>query len=104
MGKSSLYVCFYRMVAALNEIATTIIKWPSREEKQLIKEEFLRMARLPGVVGAIDGTYVPIKAPVENPRVYINRKRFHGITLQVICKPNLAFSDCYPSIQALLPT
>nr|CAI5832173.1 unnamed protein product [Callosobruchus analis] len=55
---------------------------------------------LPGVVGALDGTYVPIKAPHENPEVYVNRKCFHGITLQCISAPNLKFLDCftgYPS-------
>ena len=30
--------------------------------------------RLPGVVGTIDGTHIPIKVPIENPNDYINRK------------------------------
>lgn len=58
------------------------------------------MSRISGVVGAIDGTYVPIKAPSLNPEVYVNRKCFHGITLQAICDPSLKFINCftgYPS-------
>lgn len=85
---------------ALNGIAPDIIKWPGRAERAMIKNAFLRMAGLNGVVGAIDGTYVPIKAPRENPEVYVNRKCFHAITLQGICVPSLKFIDCfagYPS-------
>ena len=100
MGKSSLFVSFVRVVRALNTIAPEIIKWPSREERQRIRHSFRDIAGLPGVIGAIDGTYVPIKAPRDNPETYINRKCFYAITLQVICTPELLFTDCftgYPS-------
>ena len=29
----------------------------------------------PGVVGLIDGTHISIRAPVEQPDAYINRKK-----------------------------
>lgn len=88
------------MIIALNEISPLVIKWPNNVEKQAIQESFHRIAGFPGVIGAVDGTYVPIKAPHENPEVYINRKCFHGITLQAIATPKLKFIDCftgYPS-------
>lgn len=47
------------------------------------------------VIGAIDGTYVPIKAPKINPEVYITRKSNYAMTLQAIAVPNLKFIDCY---------
>ena len=77
-----------------------IIKWPSEEERQRNIARFDGMAGMPGIVGAIDGTYVPIKAPSVNPEVYINRKCFHGITLQAICNHQRRFIDVftgYPS-------
>ena len=30
----------------------------------------------PGVIGLIDGTHVSIRAPIEEPDAYINRKNF----------------------------
>ncbi|KAK3732891.1 hypothetical protein QZH41_012659, partial [Actinostola sp. cb2023] len=38
----------------------------------------------PGVVGVIDGTHIPIRAPSEKPNAYINRKKFHSIQVQVL--------------------
>lgn len=58
------------------------------------------MGGLDNVIGAIDGTYVKIKAPKDFPENYINRKCFHGITLQAICDHQLNFTNCftgYPS-------
>lgn len=100
MGKSSLSHCFVRVVSALNEMAPNIIKWPGGESRRSIVQGFSRLAGIREVVGAIDGTYIPIKAPTDNPQVYINRKCFHGITLQAVCDDKRKFTDCfvgYPS-------
>lgn len=100
VSKSTLWVCFSRVVRALNKIAHICIKWPNIEERRIITNEFASIGNIPYVIGAIDGTYVPIKAPRQNPDSYINRKCFHGITLQAISHPSLQFIDCftgYPS-------
>ena len=34
------------------------------------------------VVGAIDGTHIPIKTLIENPNDYINRKFFHSVQFE----------------------
>lgn len=98
LGKSTLSGIF--IVTALNEISPEIILWPNIEQRQRIALSFQASAGIEGIVGAIDGTYIPIKAPSVNPDVYINRKCFHAITLQVICKNNMSILDCfagYPS-------
>lgn len=62
--------------------------------------KFQNLSHIPGILGAIDGAYIPIKAPKIDSEVYINRKCFYGITLQAICDPSLKFIDCfagYPS-------
>lgn len=85
MAKSSLAVSFVRVVAALCNIAPQIIKWPEQAEMKIIKMKFQNLSHIPGVLGAIDGAYIPIKAPKIDTEVYINRKCFYGITLQAIC-------------------
>jgi len=43
------------------------------------------MSGFPGVVGAIDGSHIPIKAPTKYPADYFNRKHFYSIVLQAVC-------------------
>lgn len=80
---------------SLNIIAPQIIEWPTVKQIPFIKENFRKIAGLDNVIGAIDGTYVPIKAPKEHPEVYITRKCNYAMTLQAVCLSNLLFTDCY---------
>jgi len=72
-----------RVVTALNDISPVIF-WLNSEQRQRIALSFQASAGIEGIVGAIDGIYIPIKAPNVNPDVYINRKCFHAITLHQI--------------------
>jgi len=63
----------------------TVIQWPQRRDIPPKAEEFERVAGLPGVVGAIDGTYIKIKGKTDNTRdSYICRKGYPAMHLQVI--------------------
>jgi hypothetical protein len=100
LAKSTLSVCFVRIIKGLCRIAPNLIKWPQENEIEGLKRKFQNLCRLPHAIGAIDGTYIAIKAPKENPESYINRKCFYGMTLQAVCDPCLQFTDCfvgYPS-------
>lgn len=60
----------------------------------------MNWGNIPGVVGVIDWTFIPIKAPTQNPEAYNNWKCFHSITLQAICDHQRIFRDVfvgYPS-------
>lgn len=48
-----------------------------------------------GVIGAIDGSHIPIIAPKENHAAYINRKNYHSVILQAVCDHTKRFRDCY---------
>jgi hypothetical protein len=50
-----------------------------------MEEGFRSMHGIPGVVGAIDGSYIPIDPPQENRRDYWCRKGFYAVLLQAIC-------------------
>lgn len=100
MAKSSLFVSMERVVNAIISITDNVLKWPTLEERMQSEEHFYSMCRFHGCIGAIDGTYIPIKAPHENPEKYINRKCFYGVTLQAICDSKRRFLDVfcgYPS-------
>lgn len=79
-----------RQVAdALVEMKDTFIKWPQTPEKlNSIKNGFYQKAGFPNVVGCIDGTHVPIQAPVDDEPSFVNRKGFHSINVQGICDHN----------------
>ncbi|KAG5862238.1 Protein ANTAGONIST OF LIKE HETEROCHROMATIN PROTEIN 1, partial [Gonioctena quinquepunctata] len=81
MGKSTLSLCFIRIIDKLNEMAPDIIRWSAAPRMEIIKRGFNRLANIPNVLGAIDGTCVKIKAPQEFPENYINRKCFYGINM-----------------------
>jgi len=44
------------------------------------------------VLGAVDGIHIRIKAPTEHPEINVNRKGFHSILLQGVCREDLRFT------------
>ncbi|KYN08189.1 Putative nuclease HARBI1, partial [Cyphomyrmex costatus] len=95
ISKSTLFACFERVIGTLNSVSSEVICWPRQEELVRIKEKFKAMGGIDGVVAAVDGTYVPIKAPSENLDVYITRKCQYAITLQAMCDSDMKFVDCF---------
>ena len=47
------------------------------------------------LVGAIDGSHIPISEPSKHQENYVNRKGFHSILLQAVCDNDLKFIDVY---------
>ena len=45
------------------------------------------------MLGAVDGTLIPFKAPSEDKHLYVTRKGFHGINLQGICDSANIFAN-----------
>jgi hypothetical protein len=70
----------------LAEIARNEIKMPADIlQLQQTMRGFHAIAGFPRVIGAIDGSHIPIKAPTEDEEIYVNRKKFHSINIQVVC-------------------
>ena len=57
------------------------------------REGFYNLAGFPKVLGAIDGSLVPIIAPSENEPVYVSRKGYHAINVQGIMNAELLFTN-----------
>lgn len=47
----------------------------------------------PACAGAIDGTHIPIQAPLENRTDYINGKSYHSIVMQALVDSKYLFRD-----------
>ena len=76
------------------------VKFPqTREEKSVVKSNFLRNKNFHDAIGIIDGTHVEIVAPPKTdvnhpPFVYINRKGKYSINVMVISDSNHCIIGC----------
>ncbi|XP_070516177.1 uncharacterized protein [Cardiocondyla obscurior] len=61
LGKSTLSAIFMRVVIAINQISQEVIYWPNSEQRQNIVRSFQAFAGINGIIGAIDGTYIPVQ-------------------------------------------
>lgn len=76
------------------QIRRQFMKFPRTvQEVQRKQREFMETSGFPGVVGAIDGTHVRIVAPRVNEHLYVNRKRYHSINVQVVSDANYKILD-----------
>ncbi|XP_023311763.1 putative nuclease HARBI1 [Anoplophora glabripennis] len=82
---------------ALNqpEILNNVIRFPRNiEELENIRTRFYESYQFPGIIGCIDCTHVSIVAPPANDEhapehIYVNRKNYHSLNVQLICDNNL---------------
>ena len=58
-------------------------------------EKFEELQGFPGVIGAIDGSHIPITPPEASLQDYQNRKKFHSIQLQAVCDADLIITDAF---------
>ncbi|XP_065942736.1 putative nuclease HARBI1 [Magallana gigas] len=78
-----------------SELMPLHIKWPTGHRVQRTINEFQQLKGFPGVLGATDGSHIPIRSPTEHQENYINRKGFHSIILQAVCDAKMHFLDVY---------
>ena len=57
------------------------------------KADFYNLAGFPKVLGAIDGSLVPILAPIDYAPVYVSQKGYHAINVQGIMNANILFPN-----------
>ena len=67
-----------------------------RDTCRELAREFYDIAKIPNVIGFIDGTLIPIQRPNLNEDIYVSRKGYHAINCMFVCKRNLQFIyvDC----------
>ena len=84
----------YRVSREIAKNKKHFIKFPLGEESQLIKQTFRFSNEIPGVVGCIDCSHIPIISPGgENAELYRNRKGYFSLNVQAVCDIKLMFTN-----------
>ena len=65
-----------------------LLQWPDRQRMAVTAQYFDDVHKFPGVVGAIDGTYIEIPKP-EDGAGHFCRMRYPAQHLQIVCNENL---------------
>ena len=55
--------------------------------------DFYKIAGMPRVIGAVDGSLIPIRAPHDQEHLYVCHKGFHAINTMAVCNAHLSFSN-----------
>lgn len=85
MHKSTVSRCIRFCYTFLKFLPEYIQFSESQREIQNCNEDFYKIARFPNVVGAIDCTHISIRKPNdENTYIFLNRKHYYSINVQLI--------------------
>lgn len=92
MSEAAAHKCVDRGVNFLGNMLNDYIKWPSAEEIPHVVENFKSIAGFPGVVGAVDGCHIHIKAPEDVQADFIDRTCTHSVNLIAVCDSQKRFT------------
>ncbi|XP_062617902.1 putative nuclease HARBI1 [Saccostrea cucullata] len=93
IAKSSFHISIRRVSSGLLEIMQEVITWPETPAKMNETcQQFGEKSEFQNILGAIDGSHIPIKAPVQQPQAYFNRKKFYSIVLLACCNSKMEFT------------
>ncbi|KAK4875415.1 hypothetical protein RN001_011837 [Aquatica leii] len=95
IAKSTAWAYVNKVCCCLVQLSDKYISWPTRCKTHQLMQQFEAQHGFPGVLGAIDGTHIPITAPSKDQAAYCNRHQYHSIILQAICDANYKFIDVF---------
>lgn len=85
----------HRVTRAIAGLRERLVRFPDTE--QLLRDtmkEFHSKSKLPGIVGAIDCSHIPIQSPGgDDAEIYRNRKGYFSVNVQLISTPNNYITD-----------
>ncbi|KAH6946366.1 hypothetical protein HPB50_013125 [Hyalomma asiaticum] len=94
MAESTQFAVTDRVLGFLCKIAPDVIHFGV--DKDALARDFEELAGFPGVIGCIDGTYIPMRCPANKIRsTYINRHDEVSMTMQGICDSKGRFQDVF---------
>ena len=81
--------------AIVEKLLPRYIQFPSGYRLQEVVDGFDSKWGFPQVIGAIDGSHIPIKRPADFHTDYYNRKCFYSMILQAVVDYRYLFTDIY---------
>ncbi|KAJ1209682.1 hypothetical protein NDU88_005055, partial [Pleurodeles waltl] len=88
-----------RVLSALLKHLRGYIVFPQVEDLATVKGDFYALGHIPNFIGTIDGTHVALVPPHRSEQVYMNRKSYHSMNVQMVC-----LADQYISqVNAMFP-
>ena len=94
IGLSSSQLAVSQFCGAMkSSLFKKFIRWPSTAVMEKFAHEFFGIHQIPYVVGAVDGSHIPIVAPGLHAANYYNRKGFQSILLQSVVSSKCLFWD-----------
>jgi len=87
VSKPTVCRAVHRVFAAIAGLCTKYVKFPGTpEERRDVMNQFFVTSKLPGVLGAIDCTHIPIQSPGGNQaEIFRNRKGYFSYNVQLVC-------------------
>ena len=87
VSKSTVCKTVHRVTEAIASLRPKYIVFPETDsQRRDVMQGFYSRNKLPGVIGAVDGTHIPIQSPGGNDaEIYRNRKGYFSINTQLIC-------------------
>jgi len=84
-----------RVTEAIAGLSNKYVKLPETvEERRHNMRMFYNRSQLPGIIGAVDCTHVPIQSPgSDDAEIYRNRKGYMSVNVQLVCDCNNYISN-----------
>ncbi|KAJ8018434.1 Protein ANTAGONIST OF LIKE HETEROCHROMATIN PROTEIN 1 [Holothuria leucospilota] len=96
VGRSTACKITHEVASALRTVfEQEYLQFPEGDALMDIVHGFETRWGFPQVAGAIDGSHIPILAPVDFPNDYYNRKGHHSIVLQAVVDYRYRFTDVF---------
>ncbi|XP_011253237.1 protein ALP1-like [Camponotus floridanus] len=92
--KSTVRKCLCRVTITINNVMVQDnIFMPSENEAQFISLQFKKRSFIPQLIWCIDGTHIPITAPHEGYRDFVNRKGWTSYNIMTVVDHNGRFRN-----------
>ena len=95
VSNNTVIRCTWMFCEAVNCILKPLfLRWPSEEEKEIVKSDFCSIWGMPNCIGAIDCTHINIECPDSvYARDYRDRSQNFSLQVQAVVDSTMKFTD-----------